>query len=526
MTVTRRSFLRVAAPLGLLPLLPGCGSGDDDTEVSGGTTFLSGVASGDPTSERVILWTRVTPTDSALPVSVQYVVATDPELSAVVASGDVLTSADVDYTVKVDVTGLAPGSTYHYRFSVLGEHSPVGRTKTLPTGQVPRLRLAVASCANYPHGFFNAYGLIAARSDLDLVLHLGDYIYEYANGDYGDGTALGRVPDPSHEAISLEDYRRRYAQYRKDPDLQEAHRQHPFCAVWDDHETADNSYRDGALNHQPELEGEWAARKSAAIQAYREWMPVRDPEQGGPERIYRSFAIGDLVDLIMLDTRLIGRDQQVADPCDAAQIDAPERSLLGAPQEAWLSDQLIASVERGTRWRLLGQQVMFGQVENVLLQPVCVFSTDQWDGYAASRARLLDVLREGAIDNVVILTGDIHSSWAVDITANPFDRASYDPSTGAGSVAVELVAPAVTSPGIEDPGQATQYSGLIAATHPHVKFVDVFHRGYLLLDVSHERVQAQWYHVRTLDIRSAQEDLAATFETLAGTNHLSSVPPA
>lgn len=319
--------------------------------------------------------------------------------------------------------------------------------------------------------------------------------------------------------MSLEDYRLRHAQYKTDPDLSEAHRQHPFIAVWDDHESANDAFRDGAENHQPDAEGDWQARKQRAIGAYFEWMPIRG-QVDDSGRVYRSFRFGNLLDVILLDTRLIGRDRQVSDACDAASLRDPDRQLLGEAQENWFFEQLSRSHDAGTRWRVIGQQVMFGQLVNALAPGARVFNVDQWDGYAASRARVLKKLEECGIDNVVVLTGDIHSSWGMDITENPFDPAGYDPSTGAGSLAVEFVTPVVTSPGIEDPAQAAGFAALLRVTHPHIKFVELNRRGYALLDITPERVQAEWYHVGTIGERSSAESLAATLQVLHGTNHL------
>lgn len=516
MTFSRRRFLQGAAPLTLAPLLPGC-----DDEQPAGDVFLHGVASGDPLPDAVILWTRVTPpAESDEPVAVAFVVARDAALDDVVLAGEQVTGPERDYTVKVDAAGLEPGTTYHYQFSALGGRSPVGRTRTLPVGAVEHLRLAVTSCSNYAYGYFNAYRALAERDDLDLVLHLGDYLYEYANGQYGDGGALGRVPDPDREIVTLEDYRLRHAQYKSDPDLQAVHAAHAFITVWDDHESANDAFEDGAQNHQPGSEGDWQVRKASAIQAYHEWMPIRELWQDDFERIYRSFAIGDLADLVLLDTRLYGRDQQLADPCDVAGLTDPARTLLGPEQQAWLFDELGASQARGARWRLIGQQVMFAQLLNVAAQPVCAFNTDQWDGYAASRAAVLDFFERQAIDNVVILTGDIHSSWALDVSPNPFDPGAYDAASGRGSRAVELVAPAVTSPGVEDPAQAAALGAALRATHPHLKYVDLHRRGYLTLDVSHERIVAEWHHVRTIVEPGADTELASLVEVRAGDNHL------
>lgn len=520
MTVSRRNFLQGAAPLALGPLWAGCDAHDDPGESD---VFRHGVASGDPLADAIVLWTRVTPpAERRARVAVHYWVARDEALVDLVSEGVLETGPERDYTLKIDVGGLEPGRIHYYQFEAFGQRSPIGRTKTLPVGEVARLAIAVVSCANYPYGFFNAYRNVAAR-ELDFVLHLGDYLYEYAEGVYGTGAPLGREPAPAHESVTLDDYRRRHAQYKADPDLRALHREHAVIAIWDDHEVANDAYRDGAQNHQPELEGDYAARKAAALQAYREWMPVRDPDPDQPLRVYRSFELGDLADLVLLDTRHLARDAQVSDACDFAAAADPERRLLGAEQEAWLYERLEASAARGARFRLIGQQVMVGQLLNVLLDPPCLFSTDQWDGYAATRARLFGFLGASAIDGVVVLTGDIHSSWAIDLSHDPFDPAFYDRDSGSGSLAVELVTPAVTSPGIDDPAQALELAQVLGATHPHVKFVELNRRGYLLLDVSPERVRADWYHVHTLTEPSIAETHVATATLLAGERRLSEV---
>jgi alkaline phosphatase D len=523
MSLTRRSFLYYTGPLAVLPILPEQCNSQVDKYVNHGSPFLHGVASGDPLEDRVVLWSRVTG-DAGAPrhFAVSWSVAKDPGFRQIVAKGVTASDESVDFTVKIDADGLKAGTSYYYRFRALGHDSPIGRART--AGKNPsRARLAVVSCSNYPYGYFNAYAAVAARPDLDAVLHLGDYLYEYANGEYGDGTALGRAPSPDHEIVTLADYRARHAQYKTDPDLQEAHRQHCFITVWDDHEVTNDAWQNGAENHQPD-EGDFQERKAAAIQAYFEWMPIRAQERDGSNRVYRAFHYGKLFDLVMLDTRLLGRDPQVADPCDAATINDPDRQLLGAEQEAWLFSQLERSKRQGVRWRLLGQQVMFGQLVNVLAPGACVFNPDQWDGYAAARARVLAKLAGGGIDNVVVLTGDIHSSWGNDLTASPFNPASYDAASGAGSLAVEFVTPAVTSPGIGDAPQAAALAGAIRQTHPHVKYVELFHRGYALLDITKERVQCEWYHLNDITVRSAEATLANSLRVDSGTNHLVAAP--
>ncbi len=456
---------------------------------------------------RVILWTRVTTTQPVDVIPVEWSISEDPSFRTVWQRGVSYASPIYDFTVKVDVPRLKPGTTYYYRFSALGASSPIGRTKTLPLGSVSSMRFAVASCSNWPFGFFNAYRLIANRQDLDLVLHLGDYIYEYGNAEYGDGSKIGRVPAPNKECITLSDYRQRYAQYRTDPDLQEAHRQHPWIIVWDDHETANNSWTDGAENHTPSTEGDWSARRAVGTQAWFEWLPVRE-NSSFDSRIYRVFQFGGLADLVMLDTRLAGRNEQV--PESSPRVADPTRTLLGSEQESWFYRELSVSQNRGTQWRLIGQQTMMGQLLGADGNP---FSADQWDGYVASRNRFLGYLGANSVNNVVVLSGDIHSSWGNEIAPNPF-IGSYV------SQAVEFVGPGITSPAIEDPAQAAGLQAQIGATHPHVKYVDLNRRGYMLVDIDKDRAQCEWYHMRTILERRAEEDLGRTLQVAAGSTKL------
>lgn len=487
--------------------------------------FNHGVASGDPRHDRVILWTRVTPKRIADRFHVKWLLARDARMRHPEASGVVPTDASRDFTVKVDVDRLDPNRTYYYRFEVNGVRSPVGRTKTLPLHHARSLRFVMASCSNYPYGFFHVYRRIAERADLDFVLHLGDYIYEYANGQYGDGASIGRLVAPDHEIVSLRDYRQRHATYKSDPDLQEAHRQHPFITVWDDHESANDAWRDGAENHDPELgEGEWEARKRAAIRAYFEWMPIREPAFGPKGLIYRAFRYGDLAEIDMLDTRLYGRDKQAAGPTDAATLADPARQLLGIEQESWLFDRMYQSHARGVQWRVLGQQVMMAQLSAD--RGATPFNVDQWDGYAPARARLFQHISNHRIDNVVVLTGDIHSSWGSDLAPNPFDASEYDPATGRGSLGIELVTPGVTSPGIEDPAEAAQTAAALRALSPHMKFVELNRRGYTVVDIDRERLQAEWWHVPTVRERTNVQSLAARLASASGTNHLVDVATA
>lgn len=502
-------------------------------------SFDHGVASGDPLHDRVILWTRVTPSNWEHDVSVKWKVARDVKMRRVVAKGRVKTNILRDFTVKIDVDGLDPGQTYYYQFtasgfSASGAHSMIGRTRTLPLTNAQAARVAVASCANLPMGLFNVYALIARRTDLDAVLHLGDYLYEYANGTYGDGTLLGRVPAPDKEIVSLIDYRQRHEQYKRDPDLQAAHRQHPFICVWDDHEFANNTWKDGADNHNPDRgEGEWSARRTAAIRAYCEWMPIREWGEPPDDRIYRQFRFGNLADLLMLDTRLHGRDRQSTTtpvapgagyPADDPAANDPARTLLGFDQEQWVAERLSLSGSDDVTWRLLGQQVMMAQLSTNRGQTLLNF--DVWDGYAAARRRLFDAVRDGGVGNLVVLTGDIHSSWANELTGNPWEPATYDPDSGRGVLGVEFATPAVSSPGILEPLAALERAKLILDASPHVKYVEYQKRGYVLLDIDHQRVQGEFWHVATVDAPSREEQLAAAFVNEAGANRLQPVSSA
>ena len=477
--------------------------------------FQHGVASGDPLVDRVLLWTRVTPKNAA-DLTVRWTVSTDSGFKQVVARGEGRTGAWRDFTVKVDVTGLAPATTYYYRFETGAERSPVGRTRTLPTGSVQGLRLGVVSCSNYAFGYFNAYAALAARADLDAVVHLGDYLYEHANRGYGDGTKYGRIPSPDLEIVSLAHYRQRHAQYKSDPDSQEVHRQHPFIVIWDDHEFANNTWWNGAQNHNPDTgEGDWITRRNAAVRAFFEWMPIREDLQALSPRIYRTLRFGNLADLVLLDTRLVGRDQQ-AGRDDVKAMESAERSLLGRAQEGWLHGELAESKRDGTRWQILGQQIMFAPSTPPGQR---VTNTDVWEGYRASRSRVFDMIESLGLESVAVLTGDVHSSWAWDLPRRPFDR--YDPATGRDSLGVEFAGTSITSPsslGSGDNGEK-QLADLRAA-RPHLHYVDGRYRGYYILDVNHERLQADYYAVRTIEARSRDERFVTGYAAPAGQMHL------
>lgn len=492
MAVSRRTLFKNVGVLGAVAAI-GCSKEDDAPSID--TTFKEGVASGDPLPTAVILWTRVT--SAAASVDVKWEMSGKRDFSKIDASGSFTTNPERDYTVKVDATGLTAGTTYYYRFVALGKTSIVGRTRTAPTGGVARLRLGIVSCSSLAHGYFHAYRHLATRTDLDAIVHLGDYIYEYGDREYG----LIRPYEPLREIISLADYRMRYAQYRRDPDLAGLHQQFPFITTWDDHESADNAYANGAKNHEA-IDGDWPTRKAAAARAYSEWMPIRDQDGG---KIYRGLVFGDLVDLTMLDTRIAGRDKQIEKKSDPGYADTA-RTVLGTEQESWLASRIAAST---AKWQLLGQQIVVAPFP-------AFFNADGWDGYPGARERLYTMLEANAAKNVVVLTGDIHMSFGHDLVRDP--AGEYDPATGKGSVGVELVCPAVTSPGY--PEQLKGVGPTLVKDYKHVKFADVYQRGYIVLDITPERLQAAWYHYTEVEEKQATPKLTAAWSVKAGTKML------
>ncbi len=554
--ITRRQFLiragAGAAALSVLPALPGCGRsdsvvGDSLTE----NPFKHGVASGDPMTDRVILWTRITaPVNEAVPVT--YIVTSDPELKNVVTRGTAKATPERDYTLKVDAAGLQPFTTYYYQFTVGHFTSPIGRTRTLPTGSLERLRFGVVVCSSYAHGLFNAYRRVAERADLDFVLHLGDYIYEYSSGADGHEVyGTFRTYEPPHEILTLQDYRLRHAQYKRDADLQELHRQHPMINIWDDHEFADNAYKDGAVNHGEKGfdEGPWSVRVANALQAYYDWMPTREPhDKTNPRRDNRSLVFGDLAELILLEERVGARDKQLAGNVPPEIVNQllpplasllpvspflqtgdytdPNRTMLGNDEEAWLIDRLRTS---NSRWKLLGQGVMFAQLKILgfpnALGTSIYLNSDQWDGYAPARDRIFNALKGDAtnpkIDNVVVLTGDIHCSWGNDLTPdpnNPLEGAGgYNSLNGNGSLAVEYVCTSITSPGL---GELAPIQDVLRVSNPHIKYVELSKQGYMVMDVTPERVLGEWWYIDTITAPSNKQSFGTAFQVTPGSNHL------
>lgn len=501
--------------------------------------FPYGVASGDPLSDRVIIWTKVEPMAKSAMVRVDWMMATDAAMNNVVQKGTVTSTTESDFTVKVDVAGLQPGTYYYYQFALGEEKSIIGRTKTTPEGDIDKLRFAVVSCSNFQAGYFNNYGNIGRRDDLDAVIHLGDYIYEYADGGYGDSTLIAtgaRAIEPKTEILSLADYRARYATYRRDPDLKLAHQMHPFITVWDDHETANDAYKDGAQNHQ-EGEGDWVSRREIARQVYNEWLPIR----GEAMPLYRKIRYGNLAELIMLDTRLEGRDKQIMDITNP-DLYNEDRTILGAEQKAWLKNALENS---SAQWKILGNQVMFAEYNvgwaaaaNDAYTPEQLESIflDIWDGYPVERAELIRFLQEKAIKDVVIITGDVHCSFAYDValksskmSADP-GEVTYDPATGEGAVAVEFVTPGITSANYDENiglGAAQLFQYQINKPlptgdnpNPHMKYADLIRHGYMVLDVRPDRVQADWFYSKNILEPTKEEVFGEGWFTKAGESRL------
>lgn len=555
--LNRRDFLKNSAfftgAAWLSTSVFGCSSTVKTAKNSSPIQFLHGVACGDPLTDSLILWTKVTPAQQVDAVQLLLEVSESTDFSAVKHQQLCLARQQADYCCKVDLTGLQPGRSYYYRFSDSNTVSAIGHGKTLPAGSVSQVRFAVLSCSNYPAGYFHVYQQVA-QQQLDAVLHLGDYIYEYEQGGYATerSVELGRAlaADNQAEMVSLQDYRKRYALYRSDKDLQQAHASHSFICVWDDHEITNDAWTDGAENHQPN-EGDYQVRKLNALQAYYEWMPIRPLVSGQQQSLCRSFAFGDLVDLHMLDTRIEGRNLQLeykhyTDEKTGAfdtqrfvgDLTNPNRTLLGQKQQQWLQTQLMRSQ---AQYQVLGQQVLMAKMmfpsellsafskpgpelvahiaelsalkqradqgdsslsttDKQRLESVIAYNLDAWDGYPYERELVYKTAQQQN-KQLVVLAGDTHNAWASTLHDQQGNK-----------VGIELATPSVSSPGIEtylklNTAQVEHLADVLPQLINELEYCNLHQRGYLLVAFSKEQMDAQWFFVDDITKKQYQTRL-------------------
>ena len=544
---SRRDFLKLTvaalAVSSVSSMLTGCATVSDVQNFSR-IMFSHGVASGDATQNSIILWTRALPVQAGVSaVNLGWQLALDAQFNQVVRSGQVSTSAERDFTVKVDVQELPAGSNYFYRFLGADSQSTVGKTKTLVSEQLSALKLAVFSCSNYPAGYFNAYREAALQADLDAVIHLGDYIYEYAADGYATekSAEIGRTfaADNKSEILSLDDYRKRYALYRTDAGLQQLHAAVPWYLVWDDHEVTNDTWKNGAENHQAETEGDFLLRRMAAVRAYYEWLPIRPPQGEASAQIYRSFDFGDLLSLHLLDTRVIARDEQLdyknyLDPKTGqfaserfrSDISA-QRSLLGEQQLGWLTGKLQQS---RCRWQLLGQQVLMSKMhipaellsvqdysklpeklqalvevkKRVLtaqqtgqkvdptdlarVNTVMPYNLDAWDGYPREREQLYAIAKQ--LDKpLIVIAGDTHNAW-YSLLMDQHDQ----------QVGVEFATQSVSSPGMEyylnvPAAQTEALAQAFSLLIKDLQWCNLHQRGFMQLSITRERIDCEWLFI-------------------------------
>ncbi|WP_151748643.1 alkaline phosphatase D family protein [Acinetobacter lactucae] len=572
--ISRRELIQKSlfgfGALSLPVAFTGCNDGSDDESPEAQADFLHGVASGDPLQDKVILWTRLTPVDLSASLKVTWEIATNDQFNQNLKTGMVQTTKTDDFTVKVDATGLQAGTTYYYRFRFGSKISPVGQTKTLPVS-TNKVSFAVCSCSNYPAGYFYVYREMA-KQNVDVVIHLGDYIYEYGADGYAteDAVKLGRTlpSDNNKEIIKLDDYRKRYALYRQDKDLQAAHQRHPFIVIWDDHELANDTWRDGAENHQ-DNEGSFSTRKLEALQAYFEWMPIRPVSSTDHLNIYRQFNFGSLVQLTMLDTRIIARDKQLEykDYMTASGLDAqkfqtdltdPKRTLMGYTQRDWLVDKLKQST---AIWNVVGQQVLMskmwipaellaslGQItsggtssdtlakmtaqiielvtlklrleqgdptltvqEKARVTTLVPYNLDAWDGYYAEREFVYGKLAEFN-KKIIVLAGDTHNAW----TSYLYDqKGEY--------VGVELATSSVSSPGLEKYlsiplAQLQQFEFAFTTLIDELAYCNLNQRGYLMVTLDDKQVQSDWIFVDSIKNAEYKVDSSRNYQLVLDAN--------
>lgn len=572
--ISRRELIQKSlfgfGALSLPVAFTGCNDGSDEEGSETQADFLHGVASGDPLQDKVILWTRLTPVDFSAPLKVTWEIAADDQFKQNLKTGTVETTKTDDFTVKVDATGLQAGTTYYYRFRFGSKVSPVGQTKTLPV-TTNKVSFAVCSCSNYPAGYFYVYREMA-KQNVDVVIHLGDYIYEYGADGYAteDAAKLGRTlpSDNNKEIIKLDDYRKRYALYRQDKDLQAVHQRHPFIVIWDDHELANDTWRDGAENHQ-DNEGSFSDRKLAALQAYFEWMPIRPVSNTDHLNIYRQFNFGSLVQLTMLDTRIIARDKQLeykdyitSSGLDAQKFQAdltdPKRTLMGYTQRDWLVDKLKQST---ATWNVIGQQVLMskmwipaellaslGQItsggtspdtlakmtaqitelvtlklrleqgdptltvqEKARVTTLVPYNLDAWDGYYTEREFLYAKLAEFN-KKIIVLAGDTHNAWT-----------SYLYSQKGEYVGVELATSSVSSPGLEKYlsiplAQLQQFEFAFTTLIDELAYCNLNQRGYLMVTLDDKQVLSDWIFVDSIKNAEYKVDSSRSYQLVLDAN--------
>jgi len=517
-------------------------SGENAHIVSSGA-FAHGVASGDPFLTSVVLWTHVT-TETDGDIEVIWEVFSDKSLENRTTTGRYKTNKSRDYCVKVIAEGLTPGQDYFYRFRAGDAVSPIGRTRTLPEGAVEELRFAVVSCANWQHGYFNTYDAIAKRaetSSFDAIIHLGDYYYEY--GVIDPPRIADRTHEPAHEIIKLADYRQRHAQYRSDAALQSATAAMPLIAVWDDHETSNDSWQTGAQNHQSKTEGDWDARRQAALRAYYEWMPVREPKSGRVRSdIYRNFRFGNLVNLTCVETRLTARAEPIiiesyidqitseggADKFRNDVLNAPGRDMFGADQQDFIINALSQSKQDGVTWRMLANQVIMGKLltpdftpyisEEALekIEPdwpeVRDFLTlskynmpvypDSWDGYPVARENFYMALDAAGINDMLVLTGDAHEFWLNDLTSDNGTK-----------VGMEVVTSSVSSQTLTAYlGDTTaEHNLLLTKENADARYYNALKNGFVELTMNSKQVSVKMMSVDTVHSRDYSLSETASF---------------
>ncbi len=542
MTINRRQAMAALAV--------GAGLAGAEGAAAQEAVFAYGVAAGDPAADSLLIWTHAAGV-AAGPVTVRWQVASDRAFRRIVAKGTATALPARDNTLKVEVEGLKPGRTYYYRFLADKTVSPVGQARTLPVGKTDELVLISCCCAMYQGGYFNAYEAIAKLPRVDAVIHLGDYIYEVAGetpNDYGQptGVQLNRLPQPRHACVTLDDYRKRFAQTRSDPQLQAAHARAAWICCWDDHDIANDDWKDGAQAHNPATDGSWTVRKQAAVQAFYEWSPIRDPGRGQSFfAINRSFDFGDLASFTMLETRLTARDALLTygrdlprlasgEPDVAAfqkKLQNPDRRMIGPAQEAWLKGVLQASVESGKPWQILGSGVVLAQVSNPDLKAQMSakawddlnafitgyykgaladmqarsaydlpFDLGSWDGYPAARTRLYAMIKS-AQARAVVLSGDSHLAWVNDLHDHAGTR-----------VGVEFGATAITSGGWGDSlPLGTPLGEAFSKRNPEVAFMDVFQKGFVRLTLTRTEAKGELMGVSTVLDRSFESGVIKGF---------------